>query len=123
MANAICGPGFSKKIGEPDMDGFKATIMDLIDRKYLKMEKEPDWKKNKWIKKDMVCRFNVSRYNSRKDSSELKSYEKSVINFLGSWMRMVNILDAMSDNLSVPESAKSLRESYDSWREGNQTSS
>ncbi|HTX61390.1 MAG TPA: DUF2207 domain-containing protein, partial [Methanobacterium sp.] len=28
VVNAICGPGFSKKIGEPDMDGFKATIMD-----------------------------------------------------------------------------------------------
>ena len=35
IVNAICGPGFSKKVGVPDMDGFKATIMDLINRKYL----------------------------------------------------------------------------------------
>jgi uncharacterized membrane protein len=31
VVNAICGSGFGKRVGEPDMDGFRATKMDLIN--------------------------------------------------------------------------------------------
>ncbi|MEL7670699.1 hypothetical protein [Methanobacterium sp.] len=33
IVNAIYD-GLSKEVGEPDINGFKATIMDLIDRNY-----------------------------------------------------------------------------------------
>ncbi len=59
------------------------------------------------------------KYNSQKDTSELKSYEKSIINFLSQFEEDGLIsLDAMSDNLSEPETAKSFRETYNSWRDG-----
>lgn len=51
VVNAICGPGFSKKIGEPDMDGFKATIMDLIDGKYLLFNKQDHHVNDEVLKK------------------------------------------------------------------------
>jgi uncharacterized membrane protein len=41
VVNAICGSGFGKRIGVPDMDGFRATIMDLINRKYLLIKNIP----------------------------------------------------------------------------------
>jgi len=35
VVNAICNN--SLEIGEPDINGYNATVMDLIDRKYLVM--------------------------------------------------------------------------------------
>ena len=122
IVNAICGPGFSKKIGEPDMDGFKATIMDLIDRKYLTMENEPT---SEDIDKEGygLAGSMYLKYNSNKDTSELKSFEKSIINFLSQFEEDGLIsLDTMSDNLSEPETAKSFRETYNSWRDGIKSS-
>jgi len=118
IVNAICGPGFSKKVGEPDMDGFKATIMDLINRKYLTMENEPasdDLDKEGYG----LAGSMFLRYNSDKDTSELESFEKNIINFLSQFEEDGLIsLDAISSNLSETETAKSFRETYNSWRDG-----
>lgn len=117
IVNAICGPGFSKKIGEPDMDGFKATIMDLINRKYLTMENEPLEDKDK--EGYGLVGSMYLKYNTKKDSSGLKSFEKDVINFLTQYEDDDGLisLDAISDNLSVRESAKSFRDTYMNWRD------
>lgn len=113
IVNAICGPGFSKKIGEPDMDGFKATIMDLIDRKYLQIKNEPSKEEELGLTGAMF--FKV---NPEKDTSSLKGFEKDIINFLQEYEEDGLIsLDLISDDLSDKTSAKSFLETYNNWRD------
>ncbi len=121
MVNAICGPGFSKKIGEPDMDGFKATIMDLINRKYLIMENEPLEEKDK--EGYGLVGSMYLRYVPKKHPSGLKNFEKDIINFLTEFENDAGLisLDAISDNLSVRETAKSFRNTYLNWKDNIKT--
>ena len=113
IVNAICGPGFSKKVGKPDMDGFKATIMDLINRKYLLLEKEPSDKEGYGISDSMFLKL-----NSGMDSSSLKEFELDVLNFLGQFEEEGLIsLDRISEDLSDRETAKSFRDTYNNWIE------
>ena len=113
IVNAICGPGFSKKIGEPDLDGFKATIMDLIDRKYLLIENEPT--KNTELGLSGSMFFKV---NPEKDTDSLRGFELDIINFLKGYDEEGLIsLDRISDDLSDKSSAKSFRETYDNWKD------
>lgn len=110
IVNAICGPGFSKKIGEPDMDGFKATIMDLIDRKYLLFDKGSA--------EDVGPKEMTFKINPEMDTSKLKDFERDVIFFLKQYEESGIIsLDYISDDLKNRESAKSFRETYNSWRD------
>jgi len=113
LVNAICGPGFSKKIGEPDMDGFKATIMDLIDRKYLLMEKEPSSKEGYGIDDSMFLKINPA-----KDESSLKEFELDILNFLQEFEEEDGLisLDQISADLSDRETAKSFRDTYNNWK-------
>ena len=111
IVNAICGPGFSKKVGVPDMDGFKATIMDLINRKYLILETQPSDKEGYGVDGSMFLKV-----NPEKDSSTLERFEISVMNFLTQFEEDgVISMDAISDNLSDRETAKSFKETYTSW--------
>ncbi|MDD1774114.1 MAG: DUF2207 domain-containing protein [Methanobacterium sp.] len=113
VVNAICGPGFSKKIGEPDMDGFKATIMDLINRNYLIFSKgESD-------KEDLGLRENMSfKLNPEMDNTKLRDFEKDVINFLKGYEENGLIsLDYISEDLKDKSSAKSFRDTYNSWKD------
>ncbi|MDY9924173.1 DUF2207 domain-containing protein [Methanobacterium sp.] len=113
LVNAICGPGFSKKIGEPDMDGFKATIMDLIDRKYLLMEKEPPSKEGYGIDDSMFLKVNPG-----KDKSSLKGFELDILNFLEEFEEDGLIsLDQISADLSDRETAKAFRDTYNNWKD------
>jgi uncharacterized membrane protein len=113
IVNAICGPGFSKKVGKPDMDGFKATIMDLINRKYLLLEKEPSDKEGYGISDSMFLKLNPGM-----DSSSLKEFELDVLNFLGQFEEEGLIsLDRISEDLSDRETAKSFRDTYNNWIE------
>jgi len=68
IVNAFYGPG---SIGDPSKDGFKATIMDLIDRKYLLFEHDPDDEKNLYFK-----------VNTNKDLSTLNGFERDIIDKL-----------------------------------------
>lgn len=113
LVNAICGPGFSKKIGEPDMDGFKATIMDLIDSKYLLMEKEPPSKEGYGIDDSMFLKL-----NPEKDKSSLKEFELDILNFLEEFEEDGLIsLDQISADLSDRETAKAFRDTYNNWKD------
>ncbi len=111
IVNAICGPGFSKKVGVPDMDGFKATIMDLINRKYFILQNQPSDKDGYGADGSMFLKVNPEQ-----DSSKLKRFELNVMNFLTQFEEDgVISMDAISDDLSNRESAKSFRETYMSW--------
>ncbi|MBZ2166696.1 DUF2207 domain-containing protein [Methanobacterium spitsbergense] len=111
IVNAICGPGFSKKVGVPDMDGFKATIMDLINRKYFILQNQPSEKEGYGADGSMFLKVNPEQ-----DSSTLKRFELNVMNFLTQFEEDgVISMDAISDDLSNRESAKSFRETYMGW--------
>lgn len=113
IVNAICGPGFSKKIGEPDMDGFKATIMDLIDKKYLLLKNEPSDKEELGLSDSLS--FSI---NPKKDQSTLKEFELDIMNFLKEYESDGLIsLDVISADLSNPTTAQSFRETYKNWKD------
>jgi uncharacterized membrane protein len=112
MVNAISGPGFSKKVGEPDLDGYKATIMDLVDRKFLIMKAKEPKKEGYGVSGSIY--FKIS---SEKDFSSLKEFELDVIEFLKKFRRGSLIsLDAMSDDLSDRGTAKSFLNTFKNWK-------
>ncbi len=111
MVNALCGSGLSKKIGKPDMDGFKATIMDLINRKYLILEKEHSDKEDYGLREQMFLKVNPDQ-----DISVLEEFEQDVMNFLMQFEDDGLIsMDRISDDLSNPETANSFRNTYNNW--------
>jgi uncharacterized membrane protein len=111
IVNAICGPGFSKKVGVPDMDGFKATIMDLINRKYLLLENPPSEKEGYGISESMFLKI-----NPEKDLSKLKEFETDIMSFLKQFEEDgVISLDGISDELSQRETAKYFKDTYNNW--------
>jgi len=103
IVNAICGPGISRNIGDPGVDGFLATMMDLIRRRYILV--------NKSIKdSDVVIKLKI---NDRKKSNHLKSFEKRVIDFLVGFGRKQTIyLDEINENLEKNHFQKR----YFEWR-------
>ncbi|MFA0833167.1 DUF2207 domain-containing protein [Methanobacterium formicicum] len=74
IVNAISGNLWGKEVGEPDMDGFRATIMDLIYRGYLVMDDiSPE-------NADVNLRSITFRINEDKDLNELQTFESDIIN-------------------------------------------
>lgn len=112
IVNAICGPGFSKKIGTPDMDGFKATIMDLINSKYLLLKNEPSGKE------DLGLSASISmKVNQNKNSSKLKDFELDVLNFLQGYEEAGIIsMDNISMSLSDRSNAMEFKNTFNSWK-------
>lgn len=112
IVNAICGPGFSKKIGIPDMDGFKATIMDLINRKYLIFKNEPSGKEELGLSSSIILSI-----NKKKNSSSLKDFELDVLNFLkGYEQEGIISMDDISTSLSDRSDALSFRDTFNNWK-------
>ncbi|MGZ7095717.1 MAG: DUF2207 domain-containing protein [Methanobacterium sp.] len=113
IVNAICGPGFSKKVGVPDLDGFKATIMDLINRKYLLLKDNPSNNEKSEISKSIFLAVNPT-----KDTSKLKEFELDVFNFLKGYEDAGLIsMYAISESLSDRSDAKKFRETYNNWKD------
>ena len=111
IVNAICGSGLSKKIGKPDMDGFKATIMDLINRKYLTLENEHSDNEGYGVDSSMFLKI-----NSKMDSSQLEEFELDVMNFLKIFEDEGLIsMDRISNDMSNPEIANTFKNTYNNW--------
>lgn len=105
VVNAISGKGFSKAVGNPNMDGFQATIMDLINRGYLSVSTEENGNKKK-----VFLEMKSKPYNG------LYSFEKHVINFLKkNTVNNVIDLNQMKKNLKNKDKAKSFKHHYDAW--------
>ena len=105
IVNAIYG-GFN--IGEPDMDGFKATILDLIVRDYLLIEEAPSKED-----KPKVIKLRVNPNSKR---SELKEFELNALNFMEKFKRNnVISLDEFKNSLKEKRKAESFKKSYDRW--------
>lgn len=77
VVNAICNK-LSEKVGEPDINGYMATIIDLIDRKYLVMVDSPNNGKSE--PKSLLVSINYD-----KDFDELYDFEMEIINFLNEY--------------------------------------
>lgn len=89
IVNAICGNGISKQAGDPGIDGFLATIMDLIKRRYITLDHHYD--------EDEGLKLKI---NKNRDMKNLKSFEKTALDFLKNFERNNTIyMDKMSDNL------------------------
>lgn len=106
LVNAIYTSKVLKNIGEPDMNGFKATIMDLIDRNYLKVETKTEGKDKKTFLK------------INKDLKGLEDFEMDVIRFLRRFRKNNLIaLDEIPKKLSDRETALEFQEIYESWKD------
>ncbi|MBM4241411.1 MAG: DUF2207 domain-containing protein [Euryarchaeota archaeon] len=112
VVNAISGKGLGKRVGEPNMDGFRATIMDLINRGYLNLVDTPSKLE---YEGDQSIKLKI---NKDKDLTELKYFELDVISFLRGFARGgVISLDQMKNDLKNREIAKSFRDSYNVWKD------
>jgi len=111
IVNAICGPGISKKIGEPDVNGFKATIMDLIDRNYLLLSnKTPEGEYNS--PGSLFLEINHDY-----DPDTLWDFETEVLNFLKEYEQNGIIsMDLVSESLNYYDNAKFFKSTYINWK-------
>ena len=62
----------SHGLGDPDMEGFQATLLDLIDRKVISL----DVQAGDFSTKDLILKF------EREDLKDLKRYERNLYNML-----------------------------------------
>jgi uncharacterized membrane protein len=107
VVNAISGGGFGKQVGIPDMEGFQATIMDLINRGYLGVSTEDEGKK-----KSINLEIKVDNY------ADLNPFEKHIIVFFRKIAsnNVVN-LSQMQKKLKNKKTALSFKDAYDSWKD------
>ena len=105
IVNAVCA-GDPKRVGVPNLDGFRATILDLISRNYLFLKNES---------------YNGSHYhesllleiNPNNDISSLWKFEVQVLDFLKeSEQDGIISLDLISKNLDPSYSYSA----YGIWR-------
>ena len=104
FVNSICG-SFGKNVGKPDMNGFQATIMDLINRKYLLIaNKDPE-----------SINTNL-KVNPEANLSELKQFELHLINMIREF-EYGGIIDfnKMAVDLTSNQVARSFVEQFNLW--------
>lgn len=96
-------------IGKPDMKGFEASIMNLIDRKVLKLYPEENAATGT---KDLLLTFNHEKLN------ELSSSEKIVFNTLSNFAtdNVLN-LSSLNGQLSSESEAKWFVDKIDKWED------
>ena len=96
-------------IGKPNMKGFEASIMNLIDRKVLKLYPEENLETGT---KDLLLTFNHEKVN------ELSSSEKIVFNTLSNFAtdNVLN-LSSLNGQLSSESEAKWFVDKIDKWED------
>lgn len=106
VVSAIYGEHYN--IGKPDMDGFKATILDLITRGYLLIEEVPS--------KGDESKVIELRVNPNGRRSDLKEFELDALKFMEKFKRNnVISLDEFKNSLKEKRKAESFKKSYDCW--------
>lgn len=104
IVNAIYATG---DIGKPDMDGFEACILNLIDKKVLKLSKVFD---ENTETNDLYIEFSG-------DTSGLKSNEKQVYDMLYKFSNGNRLnLSTLNTSLSYESNAKWFMEEFDNWK-------
>ncbi len=94
-------------IGKPDMKGFEATIMDLIDRKILKMDVVEAEHTS-----DLILEFDNEKFN------ELSGSEKSAFSLLETFSAdgILNV-SQLSSKLNNEYNGKLFVSKFDEWKE------
>lgn len=107
---------YKGNVGSIDMDGFKATILSLVDKKYLEMEDfEASYdisKGNENIKNPSII------FNHNSDLSELSLAEKSAFEMLESFSDSNNKkldLTKFEMDMQNEDLARKFRNDYNSW--------
>jgi uncharacterized membrane protein len=119
IINSLFGKGF-KKVGEINNDGFQATVLDLINKKYLKAnfvkfdEKEKTHNFNNKSNRKILLKINRKRVFSNK--AKLKKYEKNVLRCLHS-IEKKGIIDFENtkEMLNKRTKAKIFKTNYNEW--------
>ena len=112
IVNAICGSGLSKKMGEPDMNGFVATIMDLINRNYLLIKDMPSNDDDLNSSCSLFLEINPD-YNP----DTLWEFEVEVLNFLKEYEQDGIIsMDMVSESLNYDNGANFFEYTYRNWK-------
>ena len=107
MINAIIENKHS--IGKPNTEGFQASIMNLIDRKILKLNVEDNPNSDT---KDLLLDF------SNVETNNLSLSEKNLINTLYPFTENDTLnLSTLNSKLSSEYTAKSFMEDYKKWEE------
>ena len=105
VVNAIYA---KKDIGKPNMDGFEATILNLIDKKALKTSQVHDEETGT---NDLYLTFS-------NDTSNLKANEKKVYDILHNFASGDTLnLSSLNTSLSSEADAKWFMEQYHDWQE------
>ncbi|MBI5679438.1 MAG: DUF2207 domain-containing protein [Methanobacterium sp.] len=99
------------RFGFPNSDGFRATILDLIDRKYLFLK---NWHSNKVCYSDSI----LLEINPDYDPDTLWEFEVQVLNFLKEYEEDGIIsMDLISESLKHIDNLGPFRYKYEAWRE------
>jgi uncharacterized membrane protein len=105
VVNAIYANG---DIGTPDMDGFEAAILNLIDKKALGIETVAD---SETETNDLFINFSG-------DTSGLKSNEKQVYDILHRFANNDRLnLSSLNSRLSTESNAEWFMDQYSEWQE------
>ena len=98
-----------ENIGQPNMKGFEASILNMIDRKILKVSTGEDADTHT---KDLFISFDRTRFD------ELSESEKIVFNALENFAHDNTLnLSKLNNQLSFEANAKWFLEQYSSWQE------
>lgn len=103
IVNAICNSSL-ENVGEPNLNGYIATILDLIDRKYLILNSENNGKKES----------NLISIDYDKDFDDLWDFEKEIINFLSEY-ETNGVIDMRY--LSLPSQVNAFQDLNKNWEE------
>jgi uncharacterized membrane protein len=110
IVNAVCA-GDPEKMGVPNLDGFRATILDLIDRNYLFLKNKSDDGTN-------YSKCLLLEINQGNDLSTLRKFEVQVLEFLRKCEDNGTIsLDLVSEGMNHVETGGCSQCTYKEWRD------
>ncbi|HML04415.1 MAG TPA: DUF2207 domain-containing protein, partial [Methanobacterium sp.] len=108
IVNAVCT---GVLVGVPDLDGFRATILDLIDRNYILLNDAP-YGEDYDTSGSLFLEINPDY-----DSDTLWEFEVQVLNFLQEYEQDGIIsMDMISESLGYLDSSESFKSTYKNWR-------
>lgn len=105
---AVVNAMLNNKIGNPDMHGFEATILNLIDKKVIDLETQNNEKSNT---KELILKLDESK------SENLAINERTVVNTLYRFSTdgILN-LSALNSQLSNKSDAEWFLEQFNAWQ-------
>ena len=109
IVNAVC-TGDPEVMGVPDLDGFRATILDLIDRNYLFL-------KNECVETNYLKCLKLE-INPANDISTLWKFEVEVLEFLKKYeYNGIISMDLISESMNHADTGGCTQCTYKEWQD------